>query len=45
MTEDNLQQMKNATNEEDLERFFTIHEQLKGAEKDLAGMLGIVVPK
>lgn len=45
MTDDNLQQMKNATNEEDLERFFTIHEQLKGAEKELAGMLGIVVPK
>ena len=45
MTDDNLQQMKNAANEEDLERFFTIHEQLKGAEKELAGMLGIVVPK
>lgn len=45
MTDDNLQQMKNATNDEDLERFFTIHEQLKGAEKELAGMLGIVVPK
>jgi DNA primase len=45
MTDDNLQQMKNATTEEDLDRYFTIHEQLKGAEKELATVLGIVVPK
>lgn len=45
MRDDNLQQLKNATNEEDRERFFTIHEQLKGAEKELAGMLGIVIPR
>jgi len=45
LTEDNLQQMKNAANEEDLEKYFTIHEQLKGAEKELATLLGIVVPK
>jgi DNA primase len=45
LIEDNLQEMKAATNEEDLEKFFTIHEQLKGAEKDLASVLGIVVPK
>lgn len=45
MTEDNLMQMKNATTEEERDRFFTIHEQLKGAEKELAGMLGIVVPR
>ena len=45
MTDDNLQQMKNATTEEDLDRYFTIHEQLKGAERELASVLGIVVPK
>jgi len=45
LTEENLQQMKQATNEDDLEKYFTIHEQLKGAEKDLASLLGIVVPK
>jgi DNA primase len=45
LTEDNLAQMKQTTNDEDLEKYFTIHEQLKGAEKDLANLLGIVVPK
>lgn len=45
LTEENLLQMKNASNEDDLEKYFTIHEQLKGAEKELAGLLGIVVPK
>lgn len=45
LTEDNLLQMKNAVNEDDLEKYFTIHEQLKGAEKELAQLLGIVVPK
>jgi DNA primase len=45
LIEENLQQMKLATNEEDLEKYFTIHEQLKTAEKDLASVLGIVVPK
>jgi DNA primase len=45
LTEDNLAQMKLATNDDDLEKYFTIHEQLKGAEKDLANLLGIVVPK
>jgi len=45
LTEDNLSQMKQSTNEDDLEKYFTIHEQLKGAEKDLANLLGIVVPK
>ena len=28
-----------------LEKYFTIHEQLKGAEKELAVMLGIVIAK
>jgi len=45
LMEENLQQMKQATNEDDLEKYFTIHEQLKGAEKDLAAVLGIVIPK
>jgi len=45
LMEDNLQQMKHAVKEEDLENYFTIHEQLKGAEKELASVLGIVVPK
>ncbi|HEY9044289.1 MAG TPA: DNA primase [Ohtaekwangia sp.] len=45
LMEENLQQMKQAANEEDLEKYFTIHEQLKGAEKDLAVILGIVVAK
>lgn len=45
LMEENLQQMKVATTEEDLEKHFTIHEQLKGAEKELAVMLGIVVAK
>jgi DNA primase len=45
LMEENLQQMKQASNEEDLEKYFTIHEQLKGAEKELATLLGIVIPK
>jgi DNA primase len=45
LIEENLQQMKQAPNEGDLEKYFTIHEQLKNAEKDLAAVLGIVVPK
>jgi DNA primase len=45
LMEENLLQMKNATSEADLEKYFTIHEQLKGAEKELAGILGIVISK
>ncbi|MBL0743764.1 DNA primase [Chryseolinea lacunae] len=45
LTEDNLLQLKNAANEEEFEKHFTIHEQLKEAEKELATLLGIVVPK
>jgi DNA primase len=37
--------MKLAYNENDLEKYFTIHEQLKTAEKDLASVLGIVIPR
>jgi DNA primase len=43
--EDNLQQMRQAGNDADLEKYFTIHEQLKGAEKDIASILGIVISK
>lgn len=45
LMEENLAQMKVATNESDLEKYFTIHEQLKGAEKEIAGILGIVISK
>lgn len=45
LIEENLQQMKGAVNEEDMEKYFTIHEQLKTAEKDLASVLGIVIPR
>lgn len=45
LMEDNLAEMKKATEEADLERYFTIHEQLKGAEREIAGILGIVISK
>jgi DNA primase len=43
--EENLAAMKQAVSESDLEKYFTIHEQLKGAEKEIASILGIVIPK
>ncbi len=45
LMEDNLQQLKKAVTEDDMENYFTIHEQLKTAEKELAVLLGIVIPK
>jgi DNA primase len=45
LIEDNLIEMKNSPGEHDMEKYFTIHEQLKGAEKDIAGILGIVISK
>jgi DNA primase len=45
LMEDNLAEMKNVKDEDDLERYFTIHEQLKGAEREIAGILGIVISK
>lgn len=45
LMEENLGQMKNAASDADLERYFTIHEQLKGAEREIAGILGIVISK
>lgn len=44
LMDNNLTLMKQAK-EEDLEKFFTIHEQLKGAEKEIAVILGIVISK
>lgn len=40
-----LQKLKQATTPEDEEEQFTIYEQLKGAEKELAAVLGIIVSK
>jgi DNA primase len=45
LMDENLQQMKLAVDETDLDKYFTIHEQLKNAEKDLASVLGIVIAK
>jgi DNA primase len=45
LMEDNLLQMKNADKEADLEKYFTIHEQLKNAEREIAGILGIVISR
>jgi DNA primase len=45
LMEENLAQMKQAVTESDLEKYFTIHEQLKGAEKEIAALLGIVIPR
>jgi DNA primase len=44
LMDNNLTQMKQAK-EDDLEKYFTIHEQLKGAEKEIATILGIVISK
>jgi DNA primase len=45
LMEENLAEMKQAGNEADMEKYFTIHEQLKGAEREIAGILGIVIAK
>lgn len=45
LMEENLTSMKQAVSESDLEKYFTIHEQLKGAEKEIASILGIVISK
>jgi DNA primase len=45
LMDDNLQQLKRAATEADMEKYFTIHEQLKNAEKELATILGIVVAR
>lgn len=45
LMEENLAAMKLAVSESDLEKYFTIHEQLKGGEKEIAALLGIVISK
>jgi DNA primase len=45
LMEENLAQLKQATTESDMEQYFTIHENLKGAEKQLASILGIVITR
>jgi DNA primase len=45
LIDENLQQLKQATEETDIDNYFTIHEQLKEAEKELAATLGIVISK
>lgn len=42
---DNLGSLKAAKSEEEQEEFFTTHERLKNAEKELAEILGIVISK
>lgn len=45
LMEENLQKIKLATSDADLDRYLTIHEQLKNAEREIANDLGIVVAK
>lgn len=45
MMDENLAQLKEAKDEADIEKYFTVHEQLKGAEKEIAKILGIVIAK
>ncbi len=42
---DNLESLKMAKSAEEQEEFFSIHERLKSAEKELAEILGIVISK
>lgn len=43
LMEENLQQIKQAKDDKDIDNYLTILEQLKNAEKELAGILGIVI--
>ncbi len=45
LIEDNLAEMKQALSQSEEEKHLTIHEQLKGGEKEIASLLGIVIPK
>lgn len=45
MMEDNLKEMKGIKDDAVLDKHLAVHAQLKGAEKELAGILGIVVSK
>jgi DNA primase len=43
LMEENLAEMKGVKDERKIDHHLSVHEQLKSAEKELAGMLGIVV--
>lgn len=43
LMDENLQQLKQAKDDNEVDNYLTIHEQLKNAEKELAGILGIVI--
>jgi DNA primase len=45
LIEENLAQIKQAVSESEEEKYLTIHEQLKGAEKEIASILGIVISR
>jgi DNA primase len=45
LMDDNLQEMKRVQSDEVMDKHLTIHEQLKTAERELAEILGIVIPK
>ena len=44
LMDDNLRLMRNAK-DDSIDQYFLVHEQLKNAEKELAGILGIVIPR
>ncbi len=44
LMDDNLRLMRNAKDDA-IDQYFMVHEQLKNAEKELAGILGIVIPR
>lgn len=45
MMEENLKEMKDVKDDATLDKHMAVHAQLKGSEKELAGILGIVVSK
>ena len=45
MMEDNLAELKSQRDDRKIDHYLSVHEQLKSAEKEIAGVLGIVVSK
>jgi DNA primase len=45
LMEENLREMKDVKDEKKVDRHLIVHEELKSAERELANMLGIVIPK
>lgn len=45
MMDENLQKLKQAGDEHEIDKFFTVHQQLKEIEKELAASLGIVITR